>query len=590
MFNLLVSSDPTAWENPICKIIARRFKEHSGGEAKRLSLSDPKSLQLLEQLPTLLLYESATEAPNSHLVRCGTISNLHRDGRDLVFHFLPNPEHGFLPRSVIKDFADELDLRRFELNRTHWAVKDGDIPDGLLQKASPRPPARNVPLVYAAYREAVRVGNDGRSQALNEELASFPPSEEKAIGYLRARMSDSICAAAYSLLEVQSRSIEARNAIDALHSGKSVVMDPYPEIGQGSQPFMLVPFYSAFGGPTETSRLEEAIEECVAIVSELESDYRTEQKGIRSIAYVLWQSGRYPVLSEQLRRRLNSLVDRMMQDRTSVGTWNTEVGDSDRLATAMITVGIQRLGDDKHRDTLRSSIQSLCQKQLPSGGLPALISHKKGDVLTTTLLLEAIQRSGFADELGHVIDRTEKWVMQQQHPTGAWRCQGWPDQSITATVLDYFEHRATMLPQVDGFFLMSRDFVKKAIDLKVEGGANNRRLAAVAAAHAIEMFLYGLFGAKPDLGVCAYRDNGAETIGPRAALSELQKALQRDSTIAKGRSLSCRDQLNALIRERDNIIHHASEISQEELERGLSAVQKFITRYGTDLVGLDILQ
>jgi len=124
----------------------------------------------------------------------------------------------------------------------------------------------------------------------------------------------------------------------------------------------------------------------------------------------------------------------MMQDRTSVGTWNTEVGDSDRLATAMITVGIQRLGDDKHRETLRSSIQSLCQKQLSSGGLPALISHEKGDVLTTTLLLEAIQRSGFADELGHVIERAEKWVMQQQHPTGAWRCQGWPDQSITATV------------------------------------------------------------------------------------------------------------------------------------------------------------
>ena len=132
--------------------------------------------------------------------------------------------------------------------------------------------------------------------------------------------------------------------------------------------------------------------------------------------------------------------------------------------------------------------------------------------------------------------------------------------------------------------------MKKAVDLKVEGGVNNRRLSAVAATHAIEMFLYGLFGAKPDLGVCAYRDNGAETLGPRAALSELQKALQRDQSIAKSQSLSCRDQLNALIRERDNIIHHASEITQEELDRGLAAVKRFITAYGTDLVGLDILQ
>jgi|GEM_PF-2150856 len=589
MFNLLVARDSSAWESSNCRILLRRFGEYSGQEAEKLTF-DAASLRLLEQLPTLLAYESATESPNAHIVRYGTISNLHQGERDFVFHFVPDPEHGYLPRDLLKDFADELDLHRFELSRTHWAVKDGDIPSALLQNALPRPPARNVPLVYAAYREAVKSGNSTHSVALNQELADFPPSEEKAIEFLRGQIESTVCMAAYAVLDIGRHSIEARSSIDALHQGKRIVVDPYPAIGFGSESFLTAAFYAAFGGPTEVFRLRDAIEDCVAIVSELESTYRLEQTGVRSIAYVLWQSARYPLLAEQLRRRLNGLVDRMMQDRTSVGTWDSEAGDSDRLATAMITVGIQRIGDDKHRDALRSTVQSLCQKLLPSGGLPALTGQTDGDVLTTMLMLEAIQRSGFADELEHIIERAETWLMKQQRPTGEWRVDGWPDVSVTALVLDYFEHRASMLPQVDGFFLMARDFVKKAIDLKIEGGANNRRLAAVAAAHAVEMFLYGLFGAKPDLGVCAYRDNGAETIGPRAALSELQKALQRNSSIAKGRSLSCRDQLNALIRERDNIIHHASEITQEELHRGLSAVQKFITAYGTDLVGLDILQ
>jgi len=78
-----------------------------------------------------------------------------------------------------------------------------------------------------------------------------------------------------------------------------------------------------------------------------------------------------------------------------------------------------------------------------------------------------------------------------------------------------------MLPQVDGFLPMARDFFRKAEELRLEGGANNRRLAAIATVHAVEMFLYGLFERREDLALSAFRDNGTDTLGLRDALRAL---------------------------------------------------------------------
>jgi len=591
MWNLLISAHPTAWENnKTCRIDARRFCEYSSDAAQSLSLKNSDTLRTLESLPTLLVYESAIDSKNAHLVRHGTISNLHRDGRDLVFQFTPDSERGYFLRGLLQKFSGELGIHRFEHYRTHWAVKEGDIPSGLLAQADPKPPARNVPLVYAAYREAVFAGENQQCSALTAELASFPPSEEKAIEYLRTGMEDEVYLPAHALLGLRPKSPEARAVLESLQDAALLVVDPYPEIGHGSHPFLIAPFYATFGAPTEHSRLDEAIEDCTAIVSELESNYRTKQEGLRSIAYVLWQAGRQAVLAERLRRRLNDLVDRIMQDRTSACLWNDKQGDADLLATAMVTVGMQRLGDDKHRTALGQTIESLCEQQKEDGSLPAVSGDRYGDVLTTVLAIEGVQRSGYSESLSHVIERGEAWIMQQQRPTGQWGSEGWNSLSVTTSVLDYFEHRSTMLPQVDGFFLMARDFFKKAIDLRVEGGANNRRLAAIAAVHALEMFLYGLFDASPGLGVSAYRDKGDETLGPREAIRALQEALQRSGDLGERQGLSYRDQISSLIRERDNIIHHASEITDEELSRGLTAVGAFIRRYGADLIQLDLLQ
>src|SRR3546814_18509926 len=95
-------------------------------------------------------------------------------------------------------------------------------------------------------------------------------------------------------------------------------------------------------------------------------------------------------------------------------------------------------------------------------------------------------------------------------------------------VLDYLARPNDFLAQVDSFLLMARYFFRKAEELRLEGGANNRRLAAIATVHAVEMFLYGLFKDREDLGLSAFRDNGAGTLGPREAMGQLQTALRSE--------------------------------------------------------------
>ena len=78
-------------------------------------------------------------------------------------------------------------------------------------------------------------------------------------------------------------------------------------------------------------------------------------------------------------------------------------------------------------------------------------------------------------------------------------------RKTTYLTLNYLMRRKEILPQVDGFLLMARDFFRKAEELRFEGGANNYRLSAIAVVHAVEMFLYGLFERREDLGLSAYR-------------------------------------------------------------------------------------
>jgi hypothetical protein len=88
----------------------------------------------LEKAPTLLLYENNTQGLNADVVRYGFVRDIHVNPRYVFFRF---QEEGRIARSALNEFATRLGLSSFELNRTHWAVKEAGIPSGFKANVVP---------------------------------------------------------------------------------------------------------------------------------------------------------------------------------------------------------------------------------------------------------------------------------------------------------------------------------------------------------------------------------------------------------------------------------------------------------------------
>src|SRR5579872_5393227 len=131
MFNIVVSGDGTSWEtDQLMRMDVTRFGELSGSEADSILQDNAISLKALEDVPALLMYErNVKTGPNPELVRYGYAREIKKTGQYIVFRF---EEHGHLSRSTIEEFTDRLGMTKFEFNRTHWAIKDGDIPTAAL--------------------------------------------------------------------------------------------------------------------------------------------------------------------------------------------------------------------------------------------------------------------------------------------------------------------------------------------------------------------------------------------------------------------------------------------------------------------------
>lgn len=589
MFNLLVSGSGDSWESPPLSMGIDRFKEYSDAEAETIDAAIPETLRRLEEIPTLLMYEVGAGGPHARVVRHGRLRHIVRRGRELTFTFEPDAERAFLDRTVVLSFANQIGVRQFERHRTHWAIKDGDLPPELLNTATAERAQRTVQLVAAEYVEAKREGNWSDVRELAEELEQFPPSLAKALSLLPARVLAQPTPEIYPILGVERRTPEGRSALEAVLS-----RDASGEGLPSDWSYSLAWFLDIYGSPTEAARLEQAVADCASHMITLGAGDAGAPCLIEEVGYTLWRSARSPLLVGRLRREIAVLTDRMARRQDGQGCWmeNREGGSVGGVrATALATVALQRLGDDRYHEAIKHAVIWLLDKLLPeSGALPRYADETTPDIIATTLTMEAIRRSDLADDVPHVLATGDAWLVSGQTVLGGWQAEPWSEDFVATLVLEYLARQSEMLPQVDGFLLMARDFFRKAEELRLEGGANNRRLAAIATVHAVEMFLYGLFERREDLALSAFRDNGTETLGPREALRALQEALQRIGALTAPQRLPHRDKLSSLVGRRDGIIHRAHEISEAELADGMFHAQRFIERYAKDLLDLNLLQ
>jgi len=162
MYNFFVTSLTGAWDSGGYEYDRGRILEYTRDEVAA-SFKDFKSSQLevLKSLPCLFAYEGKTED-----MRVGRLTAITPRGRHLFieFEFLPNIPP--IPYDAIKPLQAHLDIREWELNRTHWAVKEEDLLErlraaGLIPHAA-LPQAREnaaLPTPEPADREVDSVGD-----------------------------------------------------------------------------------------------------------------------------------------------------------------------------------------------------------------------------------------------------------------------------------------------------------------------------------------------------------------------------------------------------------------------------------------------
>ena len=125
MFNFLVTASENAWDQPGYQYARGRFLEYTSDEiAESFRELQPAQLNALTEIPCIFAYEG-TDQP----MRIGRIKSvkLRENGRSLLVVPEINPAIPPIPFKTIEPLQALLDIRSWELTRTHWAIKDEDL-------------------------------------------------------------------------------------------------------------------------------------------------------------------------------------------------------------------------------------------------------------------------------------------------------------------------------------------------------------------------------------------------------------------------------------------------------------------------------
>lgn len=124
MFNLLISYSEDSWEKSPFELEKSRVAiEYTANEiSERYKSLSPEAIEELKAFPSLFVVED--ERVES---RIGRITDIRVRATTVVISFEFDPAFHPLPVGTIEAIRSEIDLGRWELSRTHWAIKDEPI-------------------------------------------------------------------------------------------------------------------------------------------------------------------------------------------------------------------------------------------------------------------------------------------------------------------------------------------------------------------------------------------------------------------------------------------------------------------------------
>ena len=136
MLNLLMSASDEAWDNGLYVQDRSRFLEHTDTMiCERFTALDASAVQVIKSMPALFAHEASSAAP----AKLGRITDVEVLQRELRLRFQLYSDFVVDAKTFIS-FAPKLEINKYELHRTHWAIKSVDVfAMGLFRSAPPTP-------------------------------------------------------------------------------------------------------------------------------------------------------------------------------------------------------------------------------------------------------------------------------------------------------------------------------------------------------------------------------------------------------------------------------------------------------------------
>jgi len=129
MYSLLMVGRDGYWDDGPATVEIGRYLEYTSDSLRaRLEAMSDDVVAELKSMPALFAYEH----PTDHPARVGWIIEIQRRQRDLRIVFRFDPAVPPIPPGQIEQLLRQLDIEpKYEVHRTHWAVKEVDIFDVL---------------------------------------------------------------------------------------------------------------------------------------------------------------------------------------------------------------------------------------------------------------------------------------------------------------------------------------------------------------------------------------------------------------------------------------------------------------------------
>jgi hypothetical protein len=123
VYHLLVTANTSAWDLPSYEFPRERFLEYtSTWHKEKYGKLSATVIEELTSFPALFTYEGETQD-----ARVGYIRHIRERSRSIQVEYQFESGIPAFPFSKLADLKSQLHIESWEMNRTHWALKDKDL-------------------------------------------------------------------------------------------------------------------------------------------------------------------------------------------------------------------------------------------------------------------------------------------------------------------------------------------------------------------------------------------------------------------------------------------------------------------------------